>query len=165
MYALEDLLNTRGEDTVTSVWVRRPRANTQACAVKDLIIEKGKRPSHNKRKRDQVYSQNIETDVRAPEDTNPPDEEYLRNFTERLCNLQSTPVFLPLFKKLHGTPEEDKITEEAGQLNYYHQNTGIMNAKLLEILRNDPKTPAEKIVQLLSSSDTERENNCQAIAM
>ena len=32
-----------------------------------------------------------------------------------------------------------------------------MNTKLLEILRNDPKTPAEKIVQLLSFSDTERE--------
>ena len=34
MYALEDLLNTRGEDTVTSgpcVWVRKPRGNTQAC--------------------------------------------------------------------------------------------------------------------------------------
>ncbi|XP_074629434.1 uncharacterized protein LOC141887030 [Acropora palmata] len=160
MYALEDLLNSRGKDSVTSgpcVWVRRPRANTQACAVKDLIIEKSKKPSHNKRKRKQVYSQNIETDVRTPEDTNPPDEEYLRNFTERLCNLQSTPVILPLFKKLHGTPEEDKITEAAGQSNHYHQKTGIMNAKLLEILRNDPKTPAEKIVQLFSFSDTERE--------
>ena len=48
MYALEDLLNTRGEDSVTSgpcVWVRRPRANTQACAVKDLVIEKGNLPT------------------------------------------------------------------------------------------------------------------------
>lgn len=36
MYPLEGLLNTRGDDCVTSgpcVWVRRPRANTQACAV------------------------------------------------------------------------------------------------------------------------------------
>ena len=123
---------------------------------KRLIIEKSKKPSHNKRKRKQVYSQNIETDVRAPEDTNPSDEEYLRNFTERFCNLQSTLVILPLFKKLYGT-EEDKITEAAGQSNHYHQKTGIMNAKLLEILRNYPKTPAEKIVQLLSFSDTERE--------
>ena len=56
-YALEDLLNTRDEDSVTSgpcVWVRRPRANTQACAVKDLAIEKGKKPSHKKRKRKQI---------------------------------------------------------------------------------------------------------------
>ena len=46
MYTLEDLLNTRGEDTVTSgpcVSVRTPRANTQACEVKDLVIEKGKK--------------------------------------------------------------------------------------------------------------------------
>ena len=103
------------------------------------------------------YSQNIETDVRAPEDTNPPHEEHLRNFTKRLCNLQSTPVILPLFKKLHDTPEEDTITEAAGQSNLYHQKTGIMNVKLLQILSNDPKFPAEKNVQLLSFSDTERE--------
>ena len=47
MYALEDLLNTRGDDSVTSgpcIWVKRPRANTQACEVKDLVIEKGKTP-------------------------------------------------------------------------------------------------------------------------
>ena len=77
MYALEDMLNTRGEDSVTSVpcvWVRRPRANTQACEVKDLVIKKGKKSSHKKRKPKQVYSQNKETDVHAPEDTNPPDE-------------------------------------------------------------------------------------------
>ena len=51
MYALEDLLNTRGEDSVTSgpcVWVRRPRANTQACAVRDLVIEKAKRENGSK---------------------------------------------------------------------------------------------------------------------
>jgi len=85
MYALKDLLNTRGEESVMSgpcVKVRRPRANTQACEVKDLVIEKGKKPSHKKRKCKQVYSQNVETDVRALEDTNPPDEEHLRKFTK-----------------------------------------------------------------------------------
>ena len=53
MYALGDLSNTRGEDSVTSgpcVWVRRARANTQACEVKDLFIKKGKKPSHKRRK-------------------------------------------------------------------------------------------------------------------
>ena len=121
MYALEDLVNTRGEDSVTSgpcVWVKRPRANTQACEVKDLIIEKGKKPSHRKRKRKQVYCQNIDTDVRAPEDTNPKDEEYLRKFTKRICHLKHTPVILPLFKKLYGTPEKDTITGEPGHCNH-----------------------------------------------
>ena len=71
MYAVEDLLNTRGKDSVTSgqcFWAKR-----QACEVKDLVIEKGKKPSHEKRKCKQVYYQNIEKDVCA----NPPDEEYL----------------------------------------------------------------------------------------
>lgn len=159
MYALEDLLNTRGEDSVTSgpcVWVRRPRGNTQACEVKDLVIEKSKKPSHKKKKRKQVYSQNIETDVRAPEDRNPPDEEYLRKFTKRVCHLKSTPVILPLFKERYGTPEEDTITEEPGQSNHQPPQTGIMSAKLLEILTNNPETSAEEIVKLLSFSDTER---------
>ena len=144
-------------------WVRRPRANTQACEVKDLVIEKGKKPSHKKRKRKQVYSQNIETDVRTLEDTNPPDEEHLRKFTKRMCNLKNTPVILPLFKKLYGTPEEDTITEEPGQSNHNQPQTGIMSAKLLEILSSDPKTSTEEIVKLLFFSDTEQKH--QAMAM
>ena len=105
MYALEDLLNTRGNDSVTSgpcIWVKRPRANTQACEVKDLVIEKGKKPSHKKRKREHTYNQNIDTDVRAPDDTNPPDEEYLKKFTQKMFKLKTDrPVILPLFKKLY----------------------------------------------------------------
>ena len=84
----------------------------QRVKLKILSLRKAKKPSHKKRKRKQVYSQNIETDVRAPEDTNPPDEEYLRKLTKRVCHLRSTPVILPLFKKLYGTPEEGTITEE-----------------------------------------------------
>ena len=166
MYALKHLLNTRGEESVTSgpcVWVRRPRANMQACEVKDLFIEKGKKPSHKKRKRKQVYSQNIETDLCALEDTNPPDEEHLRKFTKRMCHLKNTPVILPLFKKLYGTPEEDTITEEPGQSNHNRLQTGIMSAKLLEILSNDPKTSTEEIVKLLSFSDTEQKHLAMAM--
>ena len=132
------------------VWVKRPRANTQACEVKDLIIEKGKKPSHRKRKRKQAYCQNIDPDVRAPEDTNPKDEEYLRKFTKRICHLKHTPVILPLFKKLYGTPEKDTITGEPGHSNHNRPKTGIMRAKLLEILTNDPKTSTEEIVKILS---------------
>ena len=47
-YALDDLLNICGEDSVKSgqcVWVRRPRVNTQACTVKYIVIERGKKPS------------------------------------------------------------------------------------------------------------------------
>jgi len=78
--------------------------------------------------------------------------------------LENTPVILPLFKKLYGTPEEDTITEEPDQSNHNWPQTSIMSAKLLEILSNDPKTSTEEIVKLLSFSDTERRKN-QAMAM
>lgn len=77
MYALEDLFNSCGKDSVTSapcIWVKRSRANTQACEVKDLVIKKGKKPSYKKRKRKHTFLQNIEKDVRVPEDADPPDE-------------------------------------------------------------------------------------------
>ena len=109
MYALEDLLNTRGEDSVTSgprVRVRRPRVNTQGCEVKDLAIEKGKKPSHKKRKRKQVYPPNIETKIH-----------------QTRVQVKKYPVILPLFKKLCGTPEEDIITDEPGQSNHHCPRT------------------------------------------
>ena len=89
MYAPEDLLNmsTRGKHSVTGapcIWVKRPRANTQACEVKNLEIKKAKKPSHKKIKRTHSFPQNIERDVRAPEDTDPHVEEHLRRFTEKL---------------------------------------------------------------------------------
>ena len=103
MYSLEDLLNTSRKDSVTSgpcIWVKKQRANTQPCEVKDLMIEKAKKPFLKKRKRKHTFSQNIQMDVRAPIDTNPPDEEHLRNFTEKMSQLpNSRPVILPLFKK------------------------------------------------------------------
>ena len=48
MYSLEDLLNTRGKDSVTSglcIWVKKPRANTKSCEVKDLVVKKIQKPS------------------------------------------------------------------------------------------------------------------------
>lgn len=42
----------------------------------------------------------------APEDTNQPDEEYLRKFIKRMCQLKSTPVILPWHNKLYGIPED-----------------------------------------------------------
>ena len=88
MYSLEDLLNTRGKDSVTSgpcIWVKKTSSNTKSCEVKDLVIKKIKKPSHQKRKRKHTYPQYIDRDVRAPEDRNPKDEEYLRQLTKKMC--------------------------------------------------------------------------------
>ena len=43
MYSVEDLLNTRGKGSVTSgprIWVKKHRANTKLCKLKNLLIEK-----------------------------------------------------------------------------------------------------------------------------
>ena len=53
--------------------------------------------------------------------------------------------------------QKKTITEDPGQSHHNQPQTGIMNAKLLETLSNDPKTTEEEIVQLLSFSETEQE--------
>ena len=65
MYALEELLNTQGSGSVTSgpcIWIKKERGNTLPCEVKDLVIEKVKKPSHRKRKLKHMHSQNINID-------------------------------------------------------------------------------------------------------
>ena len=160
MYSVEDLLNTRGKDSVTSgpcTWVKRQTASTVACELKDLLIEKAKKPSSKKIKRKHTYSQNIQIDVRAPEDTNPPDEKYLRNFTQKMCQLPtSSPVVLPLFKKLYCTTEAD--TDQVGKTSKSSEDklgSGIMKLKLEELLRNDPNISLQEVLRLFSFSDTE----------
>ena len=44
--------------------------------------KKIKKPSDKKRKRKHIHSQYIDRDVRAPEDRNPKDEEYVCQFTK-----------------------------------------------------------------------------------
>ena len=41
MYSLEETLNTRDKDSVTSApckWVKRPTASSKLCEIKDLVI-------------------------------------------------------------------------------------------------------------------------------
>ena len=155
-YALEDLLNSQGKDSVTSapcIWVKRPRANTQACEVKDLIIKTGKKPSYKKRKRKQPFPQNSEKDVRAPEHTNPPDEKYLRRFTQEMCQLKTdSPVILPLFKKLYCSPEADTLDlkDEPAESTDNKAGTGILNTKLQEVMRNHPNISTEEVLKAMA---------------
>ena len=88
MYCLEDLLNAQGKDSVTSgpcICVKKPRANTKSWEVKDLVIRKWK---NTKTKALHTYPQYTDRDVRAPEDRNPKDEAYLRQFTEKCVSLK-----------------------------------------------------------------------------
>ena len=117
MYSPEDLLNTRGKESVTSgpcTWVKRQRASTVACQLKNLLI--------------QIV-------VCAPKDTNPPDEENLRNFTQKMCQLPTSgPVILPLIKKLYCPTEAD--TDHVGETiksNEDKLGSGVIKLKLEEL--------------------------------
>ena len=107
-----------------------------------------------------MYSQSIDIDIRAPEDTNPPDEEFLGKSTQKMCQFKTDgPVILPLFKKLYCTPEAEKdLHDEPAETSGNKPETGIMHTKLQEVLRNDPNISTEDVLRFLSFNDAEREH-------
>ena len=160
MYSIEDLSNTRSKDSVTSgpcIWVQKPRANTKSCEVKDLLIKKIKKPSHQERKHKHTYPQYIDRDVRAPEDRNPKDEEYLRQFTKKMCQLKTDApaVILLLFIRLHYTSE---APSELDNKPFDKAKTGIMNTKIQEIIRGHPNISSKDVLRLLTFSDVDRDH-------
>ena len=86
MYSLEGLLHTRGKDSVTSgscLWTKKPILSTKACKVSDLIIEKFRHSSSNKKKKAHVYCQNIDVDVKAVQDRKPISKQRLCKLTHK----------------------------------------------------------------------------------
>ena len=77
-----------------------------------------------------------------------------------MCQLETDkPVIFPLPKKLYCSPEADTdLCDEPAKSNGNKANTGIMNTKLLEVLRNDPNITTEEVLSLLLFDDTEREH-------
>ena len=54
MYSLETLLNSRGEESVTSgicLWKPKTQSNSEPCEIKDVVIEKIKPPSNKRKKK------------------------------------------------------------------------------------------------------------------
>jgi hypothetical protein len=134
MYSLEDLLNSLDKDSVTSgpcLWTKRPRSNTQSRGVKELKIEKTKKPSRKKKKLKHEYSQSIDVDVRSDGDREAPDPEYLRNFTEKMCKLETVrPAIMPLFRKLFYSDESPSpADDETDESTSFKQSIGILKEK------------------------------------
>ena len=54
LYSLRNLLNTKGEDSITSKpcqWIRRPKPDTTPCELKDLPVRKRGLKDHEETKR------------------------------------------------------------------------------------------------------------------
>jgi len=77
-----------------------------------------------------------------------------------MCQIKTdTPVILPLFKKLYCSSEADTdLHEEPAESSDNKAETGIMNTKLKEIMKNHPNISNEEVVSLLSFSDAERKH-------
>lgn len=70
MFSLEDLLNTRDNDSPTNVpgtWTKKPTTDSRPCDVKDLKIEKCELPL-KRRKNEHAYCEHINIDVRHESD-------------------------------------------------------------------------------------------------
>jgi hypothetical protein len=104
MYSLEDLLNTHDEDSPTSrpcIWTKKPTVDSRPCDVKDLIIAHCDLPL-KKPKREHVYNEHIDMDLRHKDDQVPPTNESLKQFTDSLEESGCNPAILPLLTKLYG---------------------------------------------------------------
>ena len=78
MYSLEDLLNTRSEDSVTGGtcrWLKRSTSSSKHCEVKHLKIAKRNPSLKRKRKNAHAYCENIDIDVRHVDDRSGPTHE------------------------------------------------------------------------------------------
>lgn len=162
MYSLEALLNSRGEDSVTSgpcQWTKRPTVNSKPCEVKHLKIGKlrsplkiGKRHEHvnvkgiktkrpnlssRKRKIEHVYCENIDLDVRDDGDRKAPTPDALVLFTQSLSAkvVPKPPVILSLLEKLYLPSEDDGkpcCNDQDQDADNQAKDVGIMKNKLHE---------------------------------
>jgi hypothetical protein len=157
MYSLEELLNSLGEESVTSgpcLWVARPQSNTEPCDVKDLNIIKIKPPPSKKKKRKYTWLQNIDFDPRSTKYRKVQSEE-LASFTERVCAIdpdsndpKGTPVILPLLKKLY----IPKVTQadDIKKPTIIPEQCGIMQEKVRKYLgeHSEQSSPEHFLAQL-----------------
>ena len=145
MHSLEDLLNSRGEDTVTSgpsQWNRKPKPDTTSCAVKDhLIVRKKKRCLKDqeqdaslgrKRLRSYTFSQFIDHDPHMPSDRLPCSPAQLSSIVDSMEQMKSKPVIMSVLANQlyccedmpdNNTKQQDVILI----LNVEYQNRNLLS--------------------------------------
>ncbi|XP_028410221.1 uncharacterized protein LOC114532826, partial [Dendronephthya gigantea] len=169
MYSLEEVLNTRSKDSVTSgscVWVKKASASTKACEVSDLVIEKPKLPSYKLRKRDHAYSQNIDVDVRAHKDQKPIKKRKLRRLTGLMKLMKQRPAILPVLQKRYCAPKKSPtlLTIENGDKSTSGTSSsdGIMKRKISICMESNKHATEDLVFQKLSFTDKEIDDINQA---
>ena len=137
MYSLEDLLNTRDNDSPTNVpcmWSKKPTTDSRPCDVKDLKIKRCEQPL-KKHKKEHVYCEHIDVDVRHEDDRDLPTTDAIQVFAQSLEKTGMRPTILPLLTKLYSQPQEasgNTFTDGEKVINS-EEKYGILEKKLLHV--------------------------------
>ena len=143
MYSLEELLNSRDEDSVTSgpcQWKRKPKPDTTSCEVKVLLIaRKKKRCIDNqeqdaslgrKKSRNYTFSQFIDDDPRMPSDRLPCSKAQLSSIVDSMGQMKNTPVIMNLLANQLYCPGDVPVTRKEQDITV-DSKCGILEQKLL----------------------------------
>ena len=168
MYSLEDLLKSRGEDSVTSgpcQWNRKPRPDTNSCEVKDLLIVRKKKRWLNdqeqdaslgrKKSRSYTFSQFIDHDPRMPSDRLPCSPAQLSSIVDSMEQMKSKPVIMSvLANQLHCS--EDMPDNNTKEQDVIDSECGILEQKLISHMSTNKHSNAKGFSKSLQFTDEER---------
>ena len=167
MYSLEDLLNSRGEDSVTSgpcQWNRKPKPDTTSCEVKDLLIVRKKKRCLNdqeqdasfgrKKSRNYTFSQFIDHDPRMPSDRLPCSPAQLSSIVDSMEQMKSKPVVMSvLANQLYCSEDVPTNSKEQDAID---SECGILEQKLISHMCTNKHSNANSFSESLEFTDKER---------
>ena len=170
MYSLQDMLNTRGEDSVTSGpcgWSRKPLANVEPCEVKHLIITKDKvTPVVKTQRRPYQWLQEKYFDVRQRK--NPATDKEIALFASRMKSLNTAFPILPLLNKSYPTkPEPSALPTKPSLPDEDTKSVGIMARKATDLLCVHKSLDPGELFSLLEFAEYEitSVNDYSSVAM
>ena len=163
MYSLDALLNTKGEDSVTSKpckWTRRPKPDTSACDVRDLSVNKRELKDQNellskkKKTREYTFSQFIDHDPHTMQDREPCSPKQLATLVTSMQSMKEKPAILPILAK-HLIPSQggSNVVKPVEVLEH-----GIMEQKVLQHLEMSTEANKDTFVANLNFTQEERNN-------
>lgn len=167
LYSLENLLNSRGEESVTSgpcLWARKARPDTTACELKDLTVAKKKVDFALGEKRTYAFSQYIDHDPRIGWDRLPCGPDELEPVVQRMKRMSNKPAILHILENhlahLEGndqtapaqpTDQPDSVKPNDVENDQY----GIMEKKVLAFLQANQEADAQQFSEQLHFTQDE----------
>ena len=163
--SLDDLLNTKGEESVTSKpcqWIRRSKPDTTPCELKDLQVRKrglkDHETSNRKRNRAYTFSQYIDHDPRTVSDRSPITPGQLASLVTTMQGMKESPaIFSILEKNLCGAGTSKEISTDTCTTADEESEHGIME-KIIQHLKNKNQANAESFMDDLEFTEQEIDN-------